>query len=329
MIVGLILCTAQRASESACPNPTPTYPADDGWVDLVYTSATDGYDNHDPCYLAKAQCLPPASLCGGRPCAGSTIRLRGNVQCHSGKQTCFTDEAVSRGFASMPLACRPPKLWESTQAQLDGNGHGYSKDHQQLIPLRIAPDGTVTLQRPVDKACEGDEDCPWVIHLDGVTCTAMSNWGWKFISWLGAGCIAYIGGGVVVGAKTRGKPARLDAHPHHATWLDIYGMIQDGVRFARGSRGVVAVEYESTTRQQGQRSDAAVLSPSPTKVAKEKKAKGYKRKSSREPDAAELGRPLVAKQVQPSSNAAHPQPQTAATQSVPAGGGGRWVHVPN
>ena len=142
LVVGCLLtmCAAP------CPKPTPTYPAGDGWLDLVYTAAADGYDNHDPCYIAKAQCQPPATLCGGRPCAGSTVQLRGNVQCHSGKQTCFRDEAVSIGFATMPLACRPLELWESTDAQLDGNGHGYAKDFQQLIPLFISADGTSQLR---------------------------------------------------------------------------------------------------------------------------------------------------------------------------------------
>ena len=60
---------------TARAQPEAPYPDTVGWLPLVYEKTADGYDNHDEHYLNKAECLP-----------GSTVQLRGHIQCVSGNQ---------------------------------------------------------------------------------------------------------------------------------------------------------------------------------------------------------------------------------------------------
>lgn len=55
--------------------PEAPYPDTAGWLPLAYEHTADGYDNHDEHYANKGECLP-----------GSTVQLRGHVQCVSGNQ---------------------------------------------------------------------------------------------------------------------------------------------------------------------------------------------------------------------------------------------------
>lgn len=55
--------------------PEAPYPESSGWLPLVYEHTADGYDNHDEHYQNKGECLP-----------GSTVKLRGHIQCVSGNQ---------------------------------------------------------------------------------------------------------------------------------------------------------------------------------------------------------------------------------------------------
>lgn len=63
--------------------PEAPYPDTAGWLPLVYEHTADGYDNHDEHYANKGECLP-----------GSTVQLRGHVQCVSGNQEWCVQFAV-------------------------------------------------------------------------------------------------------------------------------------------------------------------------------------------------------------------------------------------
>ena len=124
----------------------------------VYEKTNDGYDNHDEHYANKGECLP-----------GSTVKLRGHIQCVSGNQEWYAraallstsrpvrspaepehrlgswkDAAVSPGFATVPPACRPGGTVESTPAKIDGSASGYTLDGPTL-PIIIDSEGKMTL----------------------------------------------------------------------------------------------------------------------------------------------------------------------------------------
>lgn len=69
-IFGLILLAPGVYTQPEAP-----YPDAAGWLPLTYEHTADGYDNHDEHYANKGECLP-----------GSTVQLRGHVQCVSGNQ---------------------------------------------------------------------------------------------------------------------------------------------------------------------------------------------------------------------------------------------------
>jgi len=64
-----------------------------------------------------------------------------------------------------------------------------------------------------------------------------STWGMYV---LGVLCVVgggYVGGGVGLGVTTTGAKAELAAHPHYRRWLELHGLVNDGVALARRGGG--------------------------------------------------------------------------------------------
>ena len=86
---------------TARAQPEAPYPDTVGWLPLVYEKTADGYDNHDEHYLNKAECLP-----------GSTVQLRGHIQCVSGNQEwcVLTDLLTPLPTTATQWLQRPPDV---------------------------------------------------------------------------------------------------------------------------------------------------------------------------------------------------------------------------
>ena len=220
LLVGALATLATRAT----PQEEPPFPPGGGWLPLVYEKTADGYDNHDPKYLNKGECLP-----------GSTVQLRGHIQCTSGNQECWKDAAVGPGFATVPAACRPGGTVTSTPAKIDGSASGYTTDGPSPA-LIVDSSGvmselhhfsphvdfqgsplTVALWTALSAAA-GDH---WVLHLSGVTYDGASDWGLFFLITLAVCAVGYVGGGVGYVHKTQGAAPALTAHPHFPYWQQV------------------------------------------------------------------------------------------------------------
>ena len=96
--LGVVLLLYTRP-QPARAQPEAPYPDGGGWLPLVYEHTADGYDNHDEKYLNKGECLP-----------GSTVQLRGHIQCVSGNQEWYVSvhrlaafHCVTRVRTSLPI----------------------------------------------------------------------------------------------------------------------------------------------------------------------------------------------------------------------------------
>ena len=91
--------------------------------------------------------------------------------------------------------------------------------------------------------------CRRVLHLEGVTYDATSNWGVTFLIVLAVCTAFYVGGGVGFAHKTQGSDVAIHSHPHFAHWTQLRGLVVDGTIFAkakideqRGASGEVLTE---------------------------------------------------------------------------------------
>eukprot|EP01050_Picozoa_sp_SAG11_P027303 SAG11_NODE_6861_length_1234_cov_1.311894_1_plen_261_part_10 len=66
-----------------------------------------------------------------------------------------------------------------------------------------------------------------------IYCSPDSTWGTTFILLVLVVGAGYIGGGVVLGGRQRGRVMSLDVHPHYKTWLEGHSLVCDGISFAR------------------------------------------------------------------------------------------------
>jgi len=126
--------------------------------------------------------------------------------------------------------------------------------------------------------------------------------------------------------RPRGKSA-LEAHPHYHNWRLLGGLVSDGLHFAR-SRGAGGRSGRSPRRESLLGAEATPPAPpaegrSPPRAGKKKKKKNGDKgvaKADRERD--------VGQSAAPAPDGA-PGAEPAAAVGTAAGGGGRWVHVPN
>jgi hypothetical protein len=158
-----------------------------------------------------------------------------------------------------------------------------------------------------------------------------SKWGWTFVVVaVGAGFL-YLFAGVALGFR-RGNGMRAQAHPHYAQWLQLHGLVLDGVSRVRGvgSRGRAAGRSGARANAGGlpvAADDSSRPMHKSSKASKEKRMDADRRKRGGKRKAKHvggdsLGEPLGSADA---TAAAQDAPTTASTTA--AGGGGRWVHV--
>ena len=140
--------------------------------------------------------------------------------------------------------------------------------------------------------------------------------------------------GVGMGLRRRqGAQSWQEALPHQRQWLQLLGLVQDGVVFARsrarGQRGAAAAGLEAPLRSAGDRQERGGRSSREQRPVKggedsrgkEKKSKGKKR--------AKEKRGSSPSSAAPPASAPAPAAAAAPASGTAAGDGGRWVHIPN
>ena len=161
----------------------------------------------------------------------------------------------------------------------------------------------------------------------------------------------YVGGGTAYGSKTgggargggggRGQLGPLSAHPHASLWLEIAGLVADGVAFTRGGGGRPrrhagrrALEGQGQGPEDldrkllgGTRASSAGGGSSSGGKKERSKEKQQKKKKKSEKKAGSTG--SVGKSDGAGTTVGS-APGTPAAQAAPvAKGKGSWVHVPN
>jgi hypothetical protein len=161
-----------------------------------------------------------------------------------------------------------------------------------------------------------------------------SNWAAVLLLLLGIGSCVYVSGGVALAAKTEGRPWRLSSHPHHTLWVELHGLVLDGVAYARAvaaGREMAGGRYAAAKQRSGGRAGRSSQQQQPvgygstqqggrqekakTKSSKRPKDKGHA--VSHEPPGHD-----------DDTNVSESQSPSAAAAGVASAGGGRWVHVP-
>ena len=151
---------------------------------------------------------------------------------------------------------------------------------------------------------------------------ARPQWGWSFILTVALISSVYVGGGIAFAAKIRGKPLRLQSHPHWAQWHEVRGFAEDGLQYARrggrkrgggggGDDRRAPLLRADDTPSVASSSKKSHKSSKSGKTAKTSKSK----KSSRSSDGG--GSPALPA----------PPPDKAPAEGTAVGGGGRWVHI--
>ena len=160
----------------------------------------------------------------------------------------------------------------------------------------------------------------------------VSKWGAAFLAGVLIGPIVYFGCGVLYGTRsgTRGRHA-LASHPHHGRWVQLRGMVSDGVAFSRDRLGM---NGDSNSRQRpllqpnnedkggsrgAKKSKKAQLNATKSSGSKGK-SRDKDRKSTQHPAAPPR---VIAMDV------AHTALLTTPANSTAAGNGRRWVRVSN
>lgn len=160
----------------------------------------------------------------------------------------------------------------------------------------------------------------------------LSSWGSAVVSTLVGIGAAYLGTGILIGRRQRGggRPA-LQQHPHWPRWQELGSLCTDGMAFARG--GFVASRPTAASRQQKLLLGAEQGEVPPRSKRKGKDKSTNKRKNSGNNVSAQRS-PKETRTSAPSEECSPPRPTENAgapatrLQGTQAGGGGRWVHVP-
>lgn len=163
-----------------------------------------------------------------------------------------------------------------------------------------------------------------------------SAWGMTFLLWFAIATSAYAAGGAAFGSKLRaggeyGSRRRLgplSPHPHAAVWLEIAGLVSDGLAFARGGgKNTDSRAYDRKQRQLlgGGGNDGA------KKARQDQHHKGAnagkKGTHSLKKDRKKQGRNSTGKE-RVSAVAILDDASVHATPTAAPAKGGSWVHVP-
>jgi hypothetical protein len=135
------------------------------------------------------------------------------------------------------------------------------------------------------------------------------------------------GGGGGAGA------AMLTAHPHHSTWVEVAGLCEDGLAFARGRRAgyratSIVADREKRSRGASQSDNESVRK---TTAARSKKEKTVKREKKEKKEKVERTEAKAGGDTEAASGGSVnlAPARTSPAVGTKAGDGGRWVHVPN
>lgn len=156
-----------------------------------------------------------------------------------------------------------------------------------------------------------------------------SGWGSTLLLILLLLCGGYMGGGVVLGMRTSGKKG-LAAHPHYHKWINLQGLVVDGLRSTSG-RSSGPANQRSVRDPEASGSYHSTAETEPLQPRRHDRKKGSASKEKRQ-KAAGGGKE---RQGQKGSGAAAaksppgPVPASARGRGSAAGDGGRWVHVPS
>lgn len=239
------------------------------------------------------------------------------------------DASSSRFLGDPPIVLEPwnPKFHTNQQWTVSsGDGAGHT-----LTAGKAAGSGGYLPHCPTGPCCMG-------VHHDIVP---DGDGGWSLVLLLFVGFALYAVGGVAYGkrraASDGSRRDRLAAcHPHYRQWMHVVGLCRDGWEFSRGvlqparawGRAPPVDRGGGLQRRAGKgvRKDKSKDSPNDEQAkskrekqkhsGKEEKAK-IKTKERQGDKRGELSEQLV-----------HAAPAPAALGTT-AGGGGRWVHVPN
>ena len=183
-------------------------------------------------------------------------------------------------------------------------------------------------QRLDDSAGRGEVECG-------------AEWGTEFLVLLVVvGGLGYVGGGVALAVKVKGKPLAMRSHAHWPAWLELHGLMLDGFEFARGGPGkrrghgnggggcTASGEGLLAGSKSGHGSSKANSPPSKSS----NKGKGKSKSKSAVQDAAGAGssapQPPALAHGSGAARDALPSAQESTSRDTASGDGGRWVHVP-
>lgn len=172
--------------------------------------------------------------------------------------------------------------------------------------------------------------------------SCQADWGEPFVLLVLGGGLLYLVGGSIWGARLNGGNGawpRLKAHPHHRHMLGLFALVMDGIYFVQGHAGgnrelrkadrlgsSYGSSESSPNKQHLSAKDKGGKDEKKKKKTTKQKQEEEEEKSSsvRRTKSGEVLHDAAVDNTKDGSNSAS-RPQVVAT---PAGGGGRWVHVP-
>ena len=159
-----------------------------------------------------------------------------------------------------------------------------------------------------------------VIHTE-------SAWGVAFLTVVVGSAALYFGAGYVYNSRTGGA-AGVHALPHARYWVELHGLVSDGVAYTRnGGRRTTRSGYRPVERvlRKPDRSTQKSSHKSEKSPSKEKSgsARSKQKRSSKEHSVDQS----TASVVLAGDDA--PSVASVGTVGTASAGGGRWVHVPN
>ncbi len=290
------------------------------------------YHDHDP---------NAGSLAGGEKYIGTRLLKYGMPKC-SGAWGCGDGPKNVHGCPTWPSAldsCDRTKMtpeycatmchaWDPS---LIYAGCGGSGDECWCSPSLNTDGGNEP--EPNEKACnnpcKGDatEMCGGHFLISLVATSEPDTWAWVFVAVLLLSLAAYAGGGVMLARRSGGGRGQgLKVHPHYGRWVELAGLVSDGVAFARG---------QSSGNRQGHGGKSAAFTggsgdgKGARQAKKQKKQKKEsKEKQGKEGSLKEPLSPLPSGQSGSSGAAVRAAVPSAAappaTTATAAGDGGRW-----
>ncbi len=169
-----------------------------------------------------------------------------------------------------------------------------------------------------------------------------SAWGAVLLLLLGFSSCIYIAGGVAHSVKTAGKPWRVPSHPHYALWVELCGLVLDGLAYTRaaiagrsaasGGRHAVRAGRSKEHRHYGATQlhetrgmdDDRRISEDSRGVGK--KSKGSKRSKGKDRSSSvnQFGH-----DEEGGSATAKSSPAEPISHGNGSKGPGRWIHIPS